>query len=55
MEEKKKKKEQCLQISHYLEVPDGAKLITFKKFPFEMILQQAFEKDLERLGNRNPL
>lgn len=52
---RKKKIEQCLQISHCLEVPDGAKVVTFKKFLFEMFLQQAFEKDLERLVYRNPL
>lgn len=53
--EGEKKNERRLQISHCLEVPDGAELITFKKFPFEMFLQQAFKKALERLGNRNPL
>lgn len=44
-----------LQMSHCLEVPDEAKLITFKQFAFEMLLKQAFKKDLERFGNKHPL
>lgn len=39
-----KKNLHCLQMSHCLEMPDGAKLITSKKFAFEMLLQQALKK-----------
>lgn len=49
------KNEHCLQISRCQEVPDGAKLIAFEKFPFEIFLQQAFKKDLEGLERRSPL